>query len=117
MSRNLGAIVACLVFAAVAVVAAGGGGPLPLPPPAPLSKATLAQIRKLQEERRDVLRDAVRLHQLRIRFGEGTSAAVFEPARRLLQAELELAETRANRLAAHQRYFATLKKLEEMLLG
>src|SRR4051812_39110977 len=109
MSRTVGAVLGSLTV--VVVVGAVAGAPLPVPDAPVLDKATLAKVRKLQEERRDVLRDSVRLNLLRIRGGQGTPYEVVVVACRLLDAELALADNRAGRLAAHQRHFATLKAM------
>jgi hypothetical protein len=84
------------------------------PPAPPLDKATDAQVRKLQEERREALREVIRLRLLRARAGSGHPTALLAPARRLLEAELELAAGPADRVAAHQRHWRLMKQVEEM---
>jgi hypothetical protein len=85
--------------------------------PVPRRPTREAQIRKLQVERRDALRLAIRLRLLAI---SGNASADFDKVIRsachLLHTELELAEAPADRLAAHQRYFATLKRIDELAL-
>jgi hypothetical protein len=84
------------------------------PPAPPLDKATQAQVRKLQEERRDALREVIRLRLFRARAGSGRPMAILAPARRLLEAELGLAAGPADRVAAHQRHWRLMKQVEEM---
>ncbi len=90
-------------------------------PPAPgkagpaLDKETLALVRKLQEKRRDVLRRAIDtrfdLYQFgRIKDGE-VVVQVVGSSKRLLAVELDLATTRAERIAAHERHLGLAQKL------
>ena len=72
-----------------------------------LDKETAAQVRKLQEKRRDLLRQALDERMRLWKAGRIQMEEVVGPAKRLLAAELELAATDAERIAAHERLFET----------
>jgi hypothetical protein len=67
-------------------------------------QATLAEVRKLQEKRRDVLRDALAVHQKLFQTGHGTLDGIVGTSKRLLAAELDLATTDGERIAVHERH-------------
>jgi outer membrane protein TolC len=103
----------------LAAVLLGGGvawGRAPATPGAgpALDKATQAQVRKLLEERRDALRKVIEARQKEFEVGRGSLDGLLRTARKLLQAELELATTPAQRIAAHQAHYDIAKKVEEM---
>jgi outer membrane protein TolC len=80
-------------------------------PPAPgvagpaLDKTTLAEVHKLQEKRRDVLRDTLAVREKLYQTGRSTLDGIVKTSKQLLAAELELATTGGERIAAHQRHF------------
>jgi outer membrane protein TolC len=86
--------------------APGKAGPL-------LDKATLAEVRKLQEERRELLREALELREKLYRSGRATMGEVIGTSKRWLTAELDLAATAAERIAAHERHLEKAQALVE----
>jgi hypothetical protein len=70
-----------------------------------LDKATLAEVRKLQEKRRDLLREALLVREKLFQSARAPLREVVETSKQLLTAELELAATGAERVAAHERHF------------
>ncbi len=80
-------------------------------------KATLAEVRKLQEKRRDVLRDALEGHEKLYQAGRAELGGVIETSRHLLEAELALAAKDAERIAAHQRHLKTARALVELAMA
>jgi outer membrane protein TolC len=90
-------------------------------PPAPgtaglaLDKTTLAEVRKLQEKRRDVLREALALRETEFRAARGTLDGVIKTSKRLLAAELNLATTGGERIAAHQRHLEKARIWSEVV--
>jgi len=101
--------VLCLALAWTAAVAAA---PAPKDEPK-LDKATLAKIRKLQIEQRDALKKEVQARQEEVRAGRATAAVVFDASRRLLKAELDLAATAKDRLAAHEAHLKVARQVEK----
>jgi outer membrane protein TolC len=72
-------------------------------------------VRKLQAERRDLLREALGLGERQFRSGHGTLGEVVEASKRSLAAELDLAATDAERVAAHERHFKTVRSFAEVV--
>jgi hypothetical protein len=83
-------------------------------PAAKLDAATQAKIRKLQSERRDELRKAVRFRAFQVKAGEGTPQAVIMAAQALLEAELELASSAAERVTAHAVHLEVARYVEKI---
>jgi RNA polymerase sigma factor (sigma-70 family) len=81
-----------------------------------LGAAALAKIRKLQIERRDALKDVVTARQNEYEAGRGTQDILLKSARLLLQAELDLATTAEQRLAAHAEYLKRIRQVEKYAL-
>jgi hypothetical protein len=79
-----------------------------------LDKATLAEVRKLQEKRRDLLREALEGRQKLYQAARSEMRDVVETSRRLLKAELDLAETDAERIAAHEKQLEMAQALIEV---
>jgi hypothetical protein len=78
----------------------------------------IAETKKLLETRRDALREVVDAKQARIKGGlEGPDVYLMDASPRLLQAELELTEKPADRIALHQKYVEIAKKTEETFKG
>jgi hypothetical protein len=94
-----------VVSALLAVGLAEGRAPIPGTPGPALDKATLAEVRKLQEKRRDLLREALAAHETQFRSGRGTLDGIVKRSKDLLAAELDVATTDSERIAAHQRHF------------
>jgi outer membrane protein TolC len=77
-------------------------------------KATLAQVRKLQEKRRDLLRDALEGREKLYQRGSAELGGVIEASKRLLAAELDLAAKDAERVAAHEKHLENARALVEL---
>ncbi|MGL4550353.1 MAG: hypothetical protein ACRC33_04135, partial [Gemmataceae bacterium] len=73
--------------------------------PKDLGKAAQDEVRKLQEKRRDLLREALKVHELEYVAGRGRLEHAAATAGRLLSAELDLTGNDAERVAAHERHF------------
>jgi hypothetical protein len=74
-----------------------------------------AKVKALLEERRDALRKVVKARMAEFDAGRGTLALLLDYSARLLQAELETAGRRADRIAAHQAHLGRMKKCEEQV--
>jgi outer membrane protein TolC len=99
-----------LLLTAATVLAA----PAPAAKDAPkLDAATLAKIRKLQIDRRDTLKKEVRAREQEFQAGRGTLDVVLKAARKLLQAELDLAATLDERIEAHAAYLKVVKEVDK----
>ena len=105
-----GLVLACVVGGLLAGMAEGqqpASGPV-------LDKATAAEVRKLQEQRRDLLRQAL---EVRVRLYQAARAelgGVIETSERLLAAEVDLAATNAERIGAHERHLKMARTLVEV---
>jgi hypothetical protein len=88
-------------------------GRAPAPGAAALDKETAAEVRKLQEKRREVLRQALEVRMKLYQSARAELDGVIETAKRLLAAEVDLAATGAERIAAHERHL----KLAQMLVA
>lgn len=102
MKRNLAWL--CVVGGLLVAGETAGRAPAPVPAGPTLDKATLAEVRKLQEKRRDLLREALAEREKLYQASRVEIREVVEASRRVLAAELELAATDAERIAAHQRH-------------
>src|SRR5262245_11824911 len=88
-----------------ALLAAGvTEGRAPAPGAAVLDRETAAEVRKLQEKRRDLLRQALDVRMKLYQSARAELDGVIETSKRLLAAEVELAATGAERIAAHERH-------------
>jgi RNA polymerase sigma factor (sigma-70 family) len=74
---------------------------------------TSARIRKLQVERRDTLKKELETRQQEFRVGRATIDTYLETSSRLLEAELDLATTAQQRIAAHAAHLKLAKDAEE----
>ena len=81
---------------------------------AKLDKETLAKIRKLQLERRDELKKAMTALEEEFLAGRGTLDILLKTSRLLLQAELDVATTAAQRVAAHAAHLRITKRIEKV---
>ena len=72
-----------------------------------------SQIQTLLKERRDTLHELVLAVKEQFRHGIGTHDAVIRASNQLLDAELELAQTREERIGIHKQRVRNLKELEE----
>jgi hypothetical protein len=71
---------------------------------------------KLLEARRDALREEVGYREGRVKGGlEGVNLPLLDACGRLLQAELELTEKPADRIALHQKYVEMAMRIDETL--
>ncbi len=94
----------CVLGGLLVVGRTEGRPPAPAPAVPVLDKAITAEVRKLWEKRRDVLRQAIELREKLYRSGRVDLGEVVETSKRLLTAELGLAATGAERIAAHERH-------------
>jgi hypothetical protein len=93
--------------------------------PAGLGKApdaaTQAKIKALRVERRDALRNVLKAHWDAYSTGVSGAAPTLErigkTARLLLGAELDVASSRAERIAAHEAHVKVMKKIEGFILS
>jgi outer membrane protein TolC len=104
----------CVVGSLLMVGVTEGRAPAPGPVTPALDKATLAKVRKLSEERRDLLRETLTVREKLYQSGRAEMSQVLETSKRLLAAELDLAATGAERVAAHKRQFETAHALVEI---
>src|SRR5262245_22224600 len=98
------------MFAQVVLLGLAVGAPAA---PVKLDAATQAKIRKLQIERRDELRKAVRLRALQLKGGQLTPQELLVEAEALLEAELELATTAQERVTSTSAHCERLKQREQ----
>lgn len=105
MGRGLGWL--CVLGGLLVVGATQGQTPA-------LDKATLAEVRTLQEKRRDLLRDAFEQRTKLFQAGRAEMGQALEAAKRLLAAELDLAATDAERIAAHEKQIEKARALVEL---
>jgi hypothetical protein len=73
------------------------------------------EVKALLKERRDLLKTAVLARSQELAAGRGTLAPLLHVSRELLKAELELATTPAERVAAHESHFNAMRKAEEQV--
>lgn len=99
----------CIFGGLLVVGMAEGSATAPRPSGPALDKATLAEVRKLQERRRDILREALEVNQKLYQTGHGTMGAIIEASKRLLAVELDLAATGAERIAAHETHLEKIR--------
>jgi hypothetical protein len=83
-------------------------------PEVKLDAATQAKIRKLQTERRDELKKALRWRVFQLKGGQTVPKEVMADAESLFDAELALATSAAERLTAHAVHLVVAKELERM---
>jgi hypothetical protein len=104
-----------LGMAMLLVMASVSAAPAPKADPVTkLDPATQAKIHKLQIERRDVLKKAVAAMQEEYRAGRGTLDLLVEGSKRLLHAELDLATTADQRIAAHANILKITRDMEQL---
>ena len=113
MRRDL----AWLCVVGALLVAGVTEGRAPAPGAAVLDKETAAEVRKLQEKRRDLLRQALEVRMKLYQSARAELDGVIETAKRLLAAELDLAATGAERIAAHERHLKKAQMLVEVAKG
>jgi hypothetical protein len=75
-------------------------------------KNNAAAIKKLKVQRRDVLKQVLTLQTRAYEGGGGTYKPIIETSRALLQADLALATTKEERIAAHKARLDTAKTWE-----
>jgi hypothetical protein len=102
----------CVVGSLLAVGVTGGRAPAPVGPT--LDKETAAEVRKLQEKRREVLRQALEVRMKLYQSARAELDGVIETSKRLLAAEVDLAATGAERIAAHERHLKIAQMLVEV---
>jgi outer membrane protein TolC len=103
-------VVGCLLVAGMAE----GRAPAPETTGPVLDKATREEVRKRQEKRRDLLRQALESHLQLYRASRVEMNAVMGTSKQLLTAELDLATTKAERIAAYERQLKTAQTLVEV---
>src|SRR4051812_25667624 len=92
----------CVVGALLVAGVTEGGAPAPAA--AVLDKETAEQVRKLQAQRRDLLRQALDVRMKLYQSARAELDGVTETSKRLLAAEVDLAATGGERVAAHERH-------------
>jgi hypothetical protein len=97
-------VIAAVVFA-LAVSAAGADDKV--------EPKLTEKIKKLQKERRDLLKKALDLQMRRIEQGTGSLRSAVPTSKELLRAELEVATTAKERLAAHEAHLELMKRTEK----
>ncbi len=95
----------CVVGGLLGAGTAQARAPKPVTAGPVLDKATLAEVRQLQEKRRDLLREALLVREKLFQSARAPLRDVVETSRQLLTAELGLAATDAERITAHERHF------------
>ena len=86
----------------------------PAAPPRPEQHETSKQLESLLKERRDTLRELVDILDGRYRAGAVTEEAVLRASGQLLGAELDLASTKAERIAIREKLVANLRRIEKV---
>jgi hypothetical protein len=79
-----------------------------------LDAAIREKIRKLQVERRDVLKNAVRAREQAYLAGRASPEALLKLSGLLLEAELDLATTAQQRIAAHAAELGRAREMEKV---
>jgi hypothetical protein len=86
------------------------------PEAAPAGKAgDSPKVKALLKERREELRQAFKALRMELLAGRVTTDVVLQVSRRLLQAELEVAERPADRLAALRAHYKAVKEIEDVV--
>jgi outer membrane protein TolC len=107
--------IAMLALALTLLVAGMPAAPVPkVDPTAKLDAATREKIHKLQVERRDALKRAAECRWSEFEAGRGMLETLLEVSRRLLKAELELATTKEQRIAAHADLLKVARQIDEI---
>jgi hypothetical protein len=104
----------CVVGGLVGVGAIQGRAPAPVTAGPVLDKATASEVRKLQENRREILRTALKAREKLYQAARVELSGVVETAKRLLTVELDLAATGAERIAAHEKHLEKMEALIEI---
>jgi outer membrane protein TolC len=99
----------CAVGALLVAGVTEGRAPTPA-----LDKATLAAVQKLQEERRKLLAEALAVREKLYQTGRAEMDGVLETSKRLLTTEVDLAATRGELIAVHERHLKTAQALIEI---
>jgi outer membrane protein TolC len=86
-------------------------------PPAPQQSAASHPLQSLLKERVDTLRHLVEILDAQSQSGVVTKETVILASNQLLDAELELAKTKADRVALHEKLVGNLRRLEEFANG
>jgi hypothetical protein len=102
----------CPMVAAIVLVSAAGADP-----PLPQQNETAKQVESLLKERRDTFRQLVDMLGQQHRAGIVTEVSVLRATDQLLDAELDLASTKAERIAIREKLVANLRKLEKLIEG
>jgi hypothetical protein len=100
----------CAVAAAVVVISAIAAD---VPPSTPAD--AVKQLESLLQERRDTLRKIVEYVQAQEKTGAFDLPDAIRVSNELIEAELELATSKAQRIALQQKFVANLKRIEQFL--
>jgi outer membrane protein TolC len=76
--------------------------------------ADAPDLKKLLQDRVEVARKGLKTSQAQVAAGQASMTLVVDWSRRLLRAELALADKKADRVAARERYLEILKEAERM---
>ena len=100
----------CPVGAAIVIASA-----IAAEPPVPQQDEASKQLESLLKERRDTLRQLVTFLDGRLLVGKASKESVIRASNQLLDAELDLARTKAERIAIHEKLVDNLRGLEKII--
>ncbi len=106
MNRSF--LLSCVAAAAVVVVSA-----IAADTPRPASSEASKQLESLLQERRDTCRKLVEYVESQRRTGQVDIPSWIRASNQLVEAELDMAKTKAERIALRQKLVANLKQAEE----
>jgi hypothetical protein len=111
MRTPVNLVLVCLTLILLAPQPARAWAPVSTPRGPVLDKETQAKVRELLVKRRDALKKEVKARTQEFEAGRGTLDILLGASKRLLKAELELADKQAQRVAAHKAHLDAIKKI------
>lgn len=102
---------ACYLVVALSLACLCGPG---ITAPPPKTREDTPEVKKLLKLRRDTLKRMMEARMKMFQAGRGTLDSMLETSRQLLDAELELAATQPERVAAHLDYFKVACQIDEL---
>jgi hypothetical protein len=109
MGRQITFLLCCVAGAASVVDSSAGADP----PKSTADEAGPSQLLFLRKERRETLRKLVDAAESKYNSGKATLDVVLRASDLLLEAEMDLARTRAERIAVHEKLVANLRQVEK----
>jgi hypothetical protein len=109
MGRQITFLLCCVAGAAGVVDSSAGADP----PKSTADEAGPSQLLSLRKERRETLRKLVDAAESKYNSGKATLDVVLRASDLLLEAEMDLARTRAERIAVHEKLVANLRQVEK----